>query len=348
MARSKESIGILVGLLFAATAAWAGPEPSYAPPVRPALTGGPRAPGARRSREAVAAHGHVSAPAPAVKLPASASYAAALAKVGRASREAGAAAMPGTMPVNEKVDAVPAKTPRPAEHLHPVRKVEKRRETQAAPRRVIHVSLPKNAYRVSTSDYNVFAFPEPLRRAVLPPGAPLAGKPLYMSHNQVLLLRFYPDDYRPVQMVAELQSGAVVTLSLVPDPEVAGVRIHVQVQGVEPQPRRQLKHAADPNSRFVTVLARVVAGRKLSGYTPAPLPPERIYDRLVARPVASNAAGGTVITQYALTARRGKRSVVDPGQFSWPGVRAALLTGNIVDAHDSPFLYVVTRHETRE
>ena len=332
MAKSKESLGLMAGLLLAMTAAWAGPSPSYAPPAAPGST--PAA----------------AAAAKVAKLPTAVSALPALRSAVLSPVKTVVPRVKTVAPTLAVTEATPHEAPaavaKPARQHKSARKEEKRPPVQTAPRRVIRIPLPKNAYRVSTRDYNVFAFPEPLRRAVLPPGAPLAGKPLYMSHDQVLLLRFYPDNYRPVQMVAELRSGAVVTLSLVPDPDVAGVRIHVQVNGARLP--RQRKHSADPNSRFVPELARIVAGGKLSGYTPAPLPPERIYDRLVAKPVASSTAGETVITQYELTARHGKRSVVDPGQFSWPGVRAALLTGSVVDAHDSPFLYVVTRqHEAR-
>ena len=237
------------------------------------------------------------------------------------------------------------------------------------PRRQKHVArpvLPANARLVSTRDYNLLVFPSPLRKAILPPDAPVAGKPIYLNGGRVLMLRFYPDGRQPVQLVAELQSGLVVTLSLVPDPHKSGA--HIVVRAPVPAAAPLHEYSANPNAHYVRYLARLVEGpmtcpkrlhgwnsvrrhgrrvpvcwgRRLQGFTRAALPPERIYNRLVARPVAAMANGNVVIAAYILHARDDRHSVVDPGQFSWVGVRAALLTGDQVDRYHSPVLYVVT------
>ena len=237
------------------------------------------------------------------------------------------------------------------------------------PRRQKHVArpvLPANARLVSTRDYNLLVFPSPLRKAILPPDAPVAGKPIYLNGGRVLMLRFYPDGRQPVQLVAELQSGLVVTLSLVPDSHKSGA--HIVVRAPVPAAAPLHEYSANPNAHYVRYLARLVEGpmtcpkrlhgwnsvrrhgrrvpvcwgRRLQGFTRAALPPERIYNRLVARPVAAMANGNVVIAAYILHARDDRHSVVDPGQFSWVGVRAALLTGDQVDRYHSPVLYVVT------
>lgn len=229
-------------------------------------------------------------------------------------------------------------------------------------------AIPKGAWRVSTRDYNIFSFPAPLRKAILPPDAPVAGKPIYLSDGRVLMLRFYSDGRIPVQLVAELQTGVVVTLTLVPDSRVGGE--HIPVQAPVPASHSLHEYSADPNARFVPDLARLVAGpvvcprhihywnsqrerqrdrrvpvcwgRALTGFSAIALPSERIYDRLRARPVSSMTNGSTIITAYILTTRHHDRSIVDPSQFSWAGARAVLLTGNVVDRYHSPVLYVVT------
>ena len=226
--------------------------------------------------------------------------------------------------------------------------------------------LPAGARLVSTRDYNLFTFPSPLRKAILPPDAPVAGKPIYLNGGRVLMLRFYPDGRQPVQLVAEMQSGVVVTMSLVPDSHKSGARI--TIAGPVPAAAPLHEYSTNPNARYVRELSKLVSGPMicpkrlhawdsvrhdgrrvpvcwaypLPGFTDKPLPPERIYNRLIARPVVSTGNGETVITAYILHARDHRRSVVDPGQFSWVGVHAALLTGDLVDRYHSPVLYIVT------
>ena len=226
--------------------------------------------------------------------------------------------------------------------------------------------LPAGARLVSTRDYNLFTFPSPLRKAILPPDAPVAGKPIYLDGGHVLMLRFYPDGRQPVQLVAEMQSGVVVTMSLVPDSHKSGARI--TIAGPVPATASLHEYSTNPNARYVRELSKLMSGHlacpkrlhawdsvrhdgrrvpvcwayPLPGFTNKPLPPERIYNRLIARPVVSTGDGETVITAYILHARDHKRSVVDPGQFSWVGVHAALLTGDLVDRYHSPVLYIVT------
>ena len=232
------------------------------------------------------------------------------------------------------------------------------------------VPLPQGTVAVSTGDYNIFAFPVPLREAILPPGAPVAGKPVYLSGGRILMLRFYPDGRMPVQLVAELDDAAVVTLTLVPESSLVGQRINVRVP--MPVSASLHEHRSDPNARFVPYLAKLVMrptvcprhvrswnsrrslhgdrrvpvcwARRLSGFSKTALPAERIYNRVLARPVDAATNGNVVIYTYVLTSRHHDRSVVDPGQFSWSGVRAALLTGGLVGPHHSPVLYIVMRH----
>ena len=226
--------------------------------------------------------------------------------------------------------------------------------------------LPPGARLVSTRDYNLFTFPSPLRKAILPPDAPVAGKPIYLNGGRVLMLRFYPDGRQPVQLVAEMQSGMITTLSLVPDSHKSGT--HITISAPVPATAPLHEYSTNPNARYVRELSKLMSspmtcpkrlhawdsvrhdGRRvpvcwaypLPGFTNKPLPPERIYNRLIARPVVSTGDGETIITAYILHARDHKRSVVDPGQFSWVGVHAALLTGDLVDRYHSPVLYIVT------
>ena len=388
--------------LVATPVAWAGTAGEFAPPQPPAGMGPAAHNVAGRTPHA---EGNVAGPAPATRteksrpalVPDGSSFVfAPLKTAGPGPRRRHATgivrppvATPKTLPTRTAVKAagirraslphqpvLPAERPvrtRPA-HLagpgthawpaHPA--IDRVERGRTAREHVPHPPLPRDVRLVSTRDYNLLMFPSPLRKAILPPDAPVAGKPLYLNGGRVLLLRFYPDGRRPVQLVAELQSGRVVTLSLVPDSHKAGA--HITISAPVPATAPLHEYSTNPNARYVPTLARLVAGpltcpkrlhdwdsvrrhgrrvpicwaRRPEGFTPTALPRERIYNRLVARPVAAETYGNAVIAAYILHARDHKRSIVDPGQFSWVGVRAALLTGDRVDRYHSPVLYVVT------
>lgn len=108
-----------------------------------------------------------------------------------------------------------------------------------------HVKVEKDPFAgliltpVSDSQLNRFTFPEPIEGIYFSEGAPLpecpedAGpqdpcKPVFLNGKKMMLLQFRAGAKGPVQMLAHLQSGRVITLNLAPGP---GPGALVRVEG---------------------------------------------------------------------------------------------------------------------
>ncbi len=193
---------------------------------------------------------------------------------------------------------------------------------------------------VSTTQYNVFRFPSPVLRAVLPPHAPIDGRPYYLSGNRVLLLRFRPDHGKPIQMIVELADGSTTTLFLRPSKSAPGQRIALPGKAGN----SFSAPGANPNAIYVPVLQSALEGAIPACYhRAATLPGVKLYNRvrLVAR--ASWTSNSARLTAWQVMPRQGLTSTLDPSQFYTPGVKAALLTGSLVDRDHTPTLYLVTQ-----
>jgi hypothetical protein len=206
---------------------------------------------------------------------------------------------------------------------------------------------PKSTWIVSVNDYNLLRFEQPVRKAVLPPGAPLAGEPYYLDGNRILMLRFAPDGGKPVQVVVEMADGTTRVLRLVPTKGIAGQIVNIasasaskraSVASVAPI------SSADPNARYVPALAALVQGARPPGYRSTRVGLVLEYDRLAAIPISAwRARSGTArIVVYRIVPKGDIRLVLDPAQFFRPGVAAAMLTGSVADTHRHPLLYLVT------
>jgi|GEM_PF-4808440 len=206
----------------------------------------------------------------------------------------------------------------------------------------------RDVHPVSTSDYNLLRFDQPVAKAILPPGAPLAGAPYYLDGNRVLLLRFAPDHGKPVQLIVEMQDGSTRTLRLVPRRGISGQVVNVE--GIRaPGPAIAPVASMNPNARYLPALAAAVQGETPPGYRIAALGPELEYDRLTAIPIAAwkSRTGTTRIDAYRIDAKTGRRLVLDPAQFyrpASPQIAASLLTGSVADSRHHPTLYLVTRN----
>jgi len=204
-------------------------------------------------------------------------------------------------------------------------------------------SVSQTALIVPTGHYSVLHFSQPVVKAVLPPGAPVVGKPYFMSGDTVLLLMFKPSKH-PVQAVVQLEDGSTHILSLQPQ---RGADAQINVPNTGPQRSVSALPAVPPSRNpaagVVPVLSALVSGTVPQGWSPQSLDgvPKLSYDRLTATPVAAWDGGSARVVQYQVTATGQQASVVDPSQFYLPGVEAALLDGSRIAPGRSGTLYLL-------
>lgn len=196
----------------------------------------------------------------------------------------------------------------------------------------------------STSDFNILKFGQPITKVVLPPNAPIAGSPVYMSDNKILLLRFDEDKNKPVQIVVQMEDGSTRSIRLIPTKGIPGQTY--DFGGGSTVAVGTLGN--NPNARFVPDLSSVMSDKRPEGYIKADsLPPVMMYDRVSATPEESivNPDKHTRITRYRIDALHGLTSDLDAAQFYAPGVNATLLDGTTVTPTSSLHLYLVTEEK---
>jgi hypothetical protein len=200
---------------------------------------------------------------------------------------------------------------------------------------------------VSDYEFNTFVFPGTLKRVFFPAGAPVSGKPLYLSENTQVMLQFSKGSDTPVQMVAELENGAVVTLRVLPR-GIPGV-VH-SVNGARAKrisaPRAEGSsdaQAVAPRGEDIELLKHLMTHREPPAqFEPVKLPATARFDKFSVVPLASWSDGGTKrIMIFSLVAVPGQTAVVAPPQFYRPGITAVMLDGDVVDANTMPQLFVV-------
>lgn len=207
------------------------------------------------------------------------------------------------------------------------------------------------AVTVSDYEFNTFAFPAAIKRILFPAGSPVVGKPIYLADNTQVMLQFTKGSDKPVQMVAELDSGAVVTVRLVPR-AIAGITHAVNGARV----RSTAAPAADanvvkgagvdkmpaPKGEDIELLKVVAAhGEAPSGFDPISLPQPTRFDKFTVVPLSGWSDGARRVLIFSLVAANGQTAVVAPPQFYRPGITAVMVDGDVVDANTSPQLYVV-------
>lgn len=202
------------------------------------------------------------------------------------------------------------------------------------------------AVTVSDTEFNTFVFPHTIKRVFFPAGSPVVGKPIYLANNTQVLLQFSKGHRTPVQMVVELENGQVISLRLSIRP-VPGVTHVVNGARLRTGPPRT---AADPRAAPVSpggadidlLRVLVATGSPPDGFEPVPLPRPVRFDRFTVIPLAgwSDASSRRVLV-FSLVAAPGQTAVVSPPQFYRPGISAVMLDGDVVDANNSPQLFVV-------
>lgn len=221
----------------------------------------------------------------------------------------------------------------------------------SAPAKESQLEAPvSGAITVSDYEFNTFAFPAVIKRVFFPAGSPVVGKPVYLSENTQVMLQFAKGYDKPIQMVAELESGQTVTLRVVPRaiPGITHAVNGVRVSGNSSSPlaRKTSGEAArpsTPNGNDVELLKVVVSGGEPpAGFEPVKLPAPTRFDKFSVVPLAGWANGtGKRVLVFSLVSVPGQTAVVSPPQFYRPGITAVMLDGDVVDGDNSPQLFVV-------
>lgn len=199
---------------------------------------------------------------------------------------------------------------------------------------------------VSDRDFNRFIFPSPVTQLVFPAGAPLLGKPVYLAGNTQVLIQLQRGVDKPVQMVVETEGGQVHTLTLNPRPvdgathRVDGARERVASSAAKASKADASGNA--PRGEDIELLKRVVQGDIPAGFDSIKLPRPTRFDKFTVVPLAGWSDGSSRrVMVFSLVAVPGQTAVVAPPQFYRPGINAVLIDGDVVDANNSPNLYVV-------
>jgi len=203
------------------------------------------------------------------------------------------------------------------------------------------------AVTVSDTEFNTFLFPAPVKRILFPAGSPVVGAPVYMADNHQVLLQFAKGHKAPIQMVVELEGGDAVKMRVVTR-SVPGIT-HA-VNGARPRTARangalvQRSGQAEPAARGqdVELLKQLMTtGQPPDGFDKVKLPAPTRFDRFTVIPLVGWSDTAKRIMVFSLVANGGQTSVVAPPQFYRDGITAVMLDGDVVDAQNSPQLFVV-------
>lgn len=264
--------------------------------------------------------------------------------------------------------AQPMPQPKPVvkKHVRPKHKQDST-EVKAA------VSAPDpylgiNLVPVSSDAINRFQFSSAVKQLLFPADVP-ATKPLYVAGNKEVLVSFGPGMPDVAQMVAVLENGSVITLYLKPRPG-PGAIVHASGSGqssTQPaQPatdvsggaaptltdaERVSRGAADKNPALaaLALMKQVELGNLPADYESVTPPALVAMDKFTVAPIAAWTDHATyTVYAYQLIAAKGQAAEVSPPEFYRPGVLAVDVTGDKVDADNSPYLYVVEAYVDAE
>lgn len=202
-----------------------------------------------------------------------------------------------------------------------------------------------NEVLVSDHDFNHFVFPSAIVNGpIFPAGSPLVGKPVYLAGNTQVLIQVAKDSDKLIEMIVELDTGAVHTFYLRPRP-INGITHRVDganERGKTRQVAAEAKQSTSPRGADVELLKKAVMGSVPAGFDPIDLPALTRFDKFSVIPLAGWSDGNSKrIMSFSLVAVPGQTAVVSPPQFYRAGITAVTVTGDTVDATHTPTLYVV-------
>ncbi len=270
--------------------------------------------------------------------------------------------VPVAEPMDQKLEQLGMK-PKPALPVHPkVVKNEVRpyilRHQHSAPRAQRPVSnaetIPSGDLVLSNSQLNVLRFPEAIKHLWFPANTPIIGKPAYFAQDHAVMLQFQPGVDSRIQLMVELQDGAVISreadLRPIPGATYALNGTTGELPGLRTGQTAPSEPVAPDTTGMAAVrlLQGVVQGRVPRGFDPAPLPAETVFTGFTAHPVMTWKNSSTGMTIYVFVLKTlGTPASISPPEFYRPGVEAVLLTADTVSKTSSPFLYVVEAADGR-
>lgn len=206
------------------------------------------------------------------------------------------------------------------------------------------------AVTVSDYEFNTFAFPASIKRIFFPAGSPVVGKPIYLADNTQVMLQFTKGQDKPIQLVAELENGQVVSMRLAPR-SVPGVTHAVNGARVRSGAMAGAERSSAitgqtgmpaPKGEDIELLKKVASsGEPPQGFDAVKLPRPTRFDKFSVVPLSGWSDGTRRVLVFSLVAAAGQTAVVSPPQFYRPGITAVMVDGDVVDAANSPQLYVV-------
>lgn len=205
------------------------------------------------------------------------------------------------------------------------------------------------AVTVSDHEFNTFAFPAAIKRIFFPAGSPVVGKPIYLADNTQVMLQFAKGQDKPIQMVAELEGGAVLSLRLAPRavPGVTHAVNGARLRSAASSDSRVVSGAGPsgmpaPKGEDIELLKSIASrGEPPAGFDAVKLPTPTRFDKFTVVPLSGWSDGSKRVLVFSLVAAAGQTAVVAPPQFYRPGITAVMIDGDVVDANTSPQLFVV-------
>ena len=197
---------------------------------------------------------------------------------------------------------------------------------------------------VSNFEFNTFVFNQPVENIFFPAGTPLVGEPIFLSENRQVMLQF-AESKNPIQVVFALANHETVTLRVQPR-KIAGVTHSVNGASIKPA-RKKIEHNPSnphvPDNQDIELLKTLLTTNEVpEGFDPIALPNPTRFDKFSVVPLAGWSDGiSKNIYVFSLVAVPGQTAVVTPPQFYRAGISAVLVSSDVVDAKNSPNLFIV-------
>lgn len=214
---------------------------------------------------------------------------------------------------------------------------------------------------VSDSQLNRFVFPESIEGIYFSEGAPLpscgehAGvqdpcKPVFLNNKRMMLLQLRAGARGPVQMLAHLESGRVVTLNLAPEPGPGAV---VRIEGAEDGAsdtrlakayrESKLTNAnLTPAEQNVELLSQIAQGEIPAGFEAENIGVTVRFEHFDVIPMAAWGNGSDLKAHlFQIKGHSGAPVSIDSSLFRTPNVKALALDRDTI-THDAPaMLYML-------
>lgn len=200
---------------------------------------------------------------------------------------------------------------------------------------------------VSNFEFNTFVFNHPVENIFFPAGTPLVGEPIFLSENRQVMLQF-AEAKNPIQVVFALANHETVTLRVQPK-KVAGITHSVNGASIKPAKKKIEKtdfserSSFTPDNHDIEILKELLTTNEVpDGFDPIALPNPTRFDKFSVVPLAGWSDGMSKnIYVFSLVAVPGQTAVVTPPQFYRAGITAVLVSSDVVDANNSPNLFIV-------